>query len=316
MTEPTCIIVIGNQDAGERARLTDIAAPAELVFGPDIEAVRSELGRAQGMIGSLPGELLAEAPNLRWMHSPAAGVDRELSPQMMERDIVLTSSAGNGGIPLAEHAMLLMLMLNRSATRWFRAQQAHEWERFTHPELNGLTVGIVGLGNAGSDLALKANAFHMRVLGFRRRSDIPVANVDRIYRREEFHAFLGECDFVVVTSPNTPATAGLFDAGAFAAMKPTAHFVCISRGGIADDDALLDALRHGRIAGAGLDAHSFEPLPADSPFWDLPNVIVTPHNGATTPGTAQRGRAIVADNLHRFVTGQPLRNVVDKVAGY
>lgn len=316
MTTPACIIVIGNQDDAERARLAGIAAPAELVFGPDIAAIRPELSRADGVIGSLPGELLAEAPKLRWMHSPAAGVDRELSPQMLERDIVLTSSAGNGGIPLAEHAMMLMLMLNRSADRWFRAQQAHEWDRFTHPELNGLTVGIVGLGNAGSDLALKAKAFHMRVLGFRRRSDIPVANVDRLYRREEFHEFLGECDFVVVTSPNTPATAGLFDAAAFAAMKPTAYFVCISRGGIADDEALLDALRNGTIAGAGLDAHGVEPLPADSPFWDLPNVIVTPHNGATTPGTARRGREIVADNLRRFVTGQPLRNVVDKEAGY
>jgi phosphoglycerate dehydrogenase-like enzyme len=317
MTQHTCVIVIGNQDPAEQARLRAVAGEADLVFGPDIAAIRAELPRADGIIGSLPGDLLAEAPRLRWMHSPAAGVDKELSPEMKARpEIVLTSSAGNGGIPLAEHAMMLMLMLNRSADRWFRAQQEHRWERFTHPELNGLTVGIVGLGNAGADLALKAKAFHMRVLGFRRRSDIPVEHVDRIYRHEEFHDFLGECDMVVVTAPNTPATAGLFDAAAFAAMKPAAHFICISRGGIADDEALLDALRTGQIAGAGLDAHGVEPLPEDSPFWDLPNVIVTPHNGATTPGTAQRGRDIVADNLRRFVTGQPLRNVVDKEAGY
>jgi phosphoglycerate dehydrogenase-like enzyme len=317
MNESTCIIVMGDRDPVEQAHLREIAGEAELVFGPDIASIRADLARAGGIIGALPGDLLAEAPKLRWMHSPAAGVDKELSPQMLARDeIVLTSSAGNGGIPLAEHAMMLMLMLNRSATRWFHSQQAHEWGRFTHPELNGLTVGIIGLGNAGSDLALKAKAFHMQVLGFRRRSDIPVPNVDRIYRREEFHEFLGECDFVVVTSPNTPSTAGLFDAAAFAAMQPTAYFVCISRGGIADDEAMLDALRTGTIAGAGLDAHGIEPLPPDSPFWDLPNVIVTPHNGATTPGTAQRGREIVADNLRRFVTGQPLRNVVDKAAGY
>ena len=155
----------------------------------------------------------------------------------------------------------------------------------------------------------------MRVLGFRRRTHIPTPNVDRIYRHEEFGEFLAECDFVVVTAPRTSDSAGFFGRDAFAAMKPTAYFVCISRGGIIDDDALLDALKRGKIAGAGIDAHGIEPLPADSPFWALPNVIVTPHNGATTPGTAHRGREIVADNLHRFVTGQPLLNVVDKVAG-
>jgi phosphoglycerate dehydrogenase-like enzyme len=127
---------------------------------------------------------------------------------------------------------------------------------------------------------------------------------------------LGECDFVVVTAPSTPATVGMFDEAAFRAMKPTAFWICISRGGIADDDALLKALQDGTIAGAGLDAHGTEPLPADSPFWDLPNVIITPHNGATTYGTAQRSIEIFAANLKRFVAGEPLGNIVDKQHGY
>jgi phosphoglycerate dehydrogenase-like enzyme len=121
---------------------------------------------------------------------------------------------------------------------------------------------------------------------------------------------------VVVTAPSTPATLGVFDAAAFKAMKSSAYFICISRGGIAVDEALLQALREGWIAGAGLDAHGVEPLPPDSPFWSLPNVIVTPHNGATTPATAQRSVDIFVDNLRRYVSGQPLRNVVDKFAGY
>jgi phosphoglycerate dehydrogenase-like enzyme len=287
-----------------------------LSFGENLASVRDAVGRADGIIGSIPGEVLDQAPRLRWVHSPAAGVNNELTPQMRQSDVVLTSSAGNGGIPLAEHAMMLMLMLNRSALRWLEAQQNHVWDRFTHGELNGMTVGIVGLGNAGSDLANKAQAFHMRVLGLRRRTDLPSPGVDQMFHSNDLHTFLGECDFVVVTTPRTPETVGMFDRAAFAAMKSSGYFICISRGGIANDDALHCALLQGQIAGAGLDAHGVEPLPPDSPFWTLPNVIITPHNGATTEKTAQRGRDIVAENLRRFVHGEPLLNVVDKVAGY
>ncbi|HEV2526982.1 MAG TPA: D-2-hydroxyacid dehydrogenase [Thermomicrobiales bacterium] len=310
------VIVLGNHEESTRARFRAAAPEADLVFGSSAREVADALPGADGLIGSIPDELLATAPGIRWLHSPAAGVDKELTPLVRERDITLTSSAGNGGIPLAEQSILLMLMLDRNVPRWIAAQREHRWDRFTHGELNGRTVGIVGLGNAGADLATKAKAFHMRVLGFRRRSDIAVPHVDRLYGSEAFHEFLGESDFVVVAAPRTPKTAGLFDAAAFHAMKPSAHFICISRGGIADDDALLAALRDGTIAGAGLDAHGLEPLPADSPFWDLPNVIVTPHNGATTADTARRGVEITLDNLGRFARGEPLRNVVDKTEGY
>lgn len=310
------VIVVGAYEAADQDLLRQAAAPAEIWFGRDPAAVQDRLAEAEGFIGSLPSNLLAQAPRLRWLHSPAAGVDRELTPELLASDIVLTSSSGNGAVPLAEHAMLLMLMLSRSAPRWFAAQQNRHWDRFTHGELNGQTVGIVGLGNSGADLAAKAKAFHMRVLELRRRAELGTPGVDRLFGPGELTDFLGECDFVVVTAPRTAATTGLFDQAAFAAMKPSASFICISRGGIADDDALLDALRRGVIAGAGLDAHGVEPLPTDSPFWALPQVIITPHNGATTAATARRGRDIVAENLRRFVLRQPLLNVVDKAAGY
>src|SRR5262249_9957032 len=151
--------------------------------------------------------------------------------------------------------------------------------------------------------AQKAQAFHMRVLGMRRNPDRSVPGVDKMYGKDEFHQFLAESDFVVVTAPSTAETTGIFDEAAFRAMKPTAYWIVISRGGIADDAALLRALREGWIAGAGLDGHGVEPLPSDSPFWDLPNVIITPHNGATTPGTAQRSVEIFVDNLKRFAAG-------------
>ena len=310
------VIVTGPYSDEDRARFRLAASPAELCFGEKLAAVMNELWEADGVICSVPDELLIQAPRLRWVHSPAAGVDEYLTPAMRAGDVVLTSSAGNGAIPLAEHAIMLMLMLNRSAPRWLTAQQNRVWDRFTHGELNGQTVGIVGLGNAGSDLAVKAQAFHMRVLGMRRRVQLPVQAVDRLYGPDDFLEFLAECDFVVVTAPRTAKTTALFDRAAFAAMKPSAHFICISRGGIADDDALLDALRRGEIAGAGLDAHGIEPLPADSEFWKLPQVIITPHNGATTAATAQRGRDIIVENLKRFVQNETLLNVVDKNAGY
>lgn len=310
------VIIIGSYSEVDQERFQHAAGADVVRFVDDLAAAQDLLGNADGVVGSLPGEVLEKAPQLRWMHSPAAGVNRELSPQMRDSDVVLTSSAGNGGIPLAEHAMMLMLMLSRSAPRWFAAQQESTWDRFTHGELNGMTVGIVGLGNAGSDLAIKSQAFHMRVLGLRRRTHLPAPGVSHVFSLDELTEFLAECDFVVVTAPQTPESTGMFDKAAFAAMKSSAYFICISRGGIADDDALIDALRRGEIAGAGLDAHSVEPLPADSEFWRMPQVIITPHNGATTEATSRRGRDIVAENLRRFVRGQPLLNVVDKAAGY
>jgi phosphoglycerate dehydrogenase-like enzyme len=216
---------------------------------------------------------------------------------------------------LAEHAMMLMLMLNRDAPRWARAQAERRWEHVYHGELTGLTCAIIGLGHSGQDLARKAKAFHMRVIGMR-RSDRPAPDVDAIYPRERLHEFLGQADFVVVSAPLTPETRGLLGEAEFRAMKPTAYYICFSRGGIADDDALLRALNERWIAGAGLDAHAQEPLPPDSPFWTAPNTIVTPHNGATTALTRQRGIDIFAENLRRYVAGRPLINLVDKAAGY
>jgi len=312
----TTVLVTG-QFSPENMELMRQAAPSvNLRFVPRLVDSDDGLADVEAIAGTIKATHLARASRLKWVHSWAAGADNDLIPEMLESPVVLTSSAGNGAIPLAEHSLLLMLMLNRDVPRWMRAQAERKWERFTHPELNGLTVGIFGLGNSGSDLALKAKAFHMRVLGLRRNAERPVPGVDRMFSIDQLQPFLAESDFVVVTTPSTPETLGMFDAAAFKAMKRSAYFICISRGGIAVDDALLEALREGWIAGAGLDAHGVEPLPPDSPFWSLPNVIVTPHNGATTPATAQRSVEIFIDNLQRYVAGQPLRNIVDKSAGY
>lgn len=283
--------------AGSPAELTALAPEAEVIGG------------------QVSLDLLAKATRLRWVHSWAAGPDTQLYPEFVGHRAMLTSSAGNGAIPLAEHAMMLMMMLNRDAGRWFEAQRERRWARHTHGELNGQTLGIVGAGHSGTDLALKAKALHMRVLGLRRRN-LQAENFDEFYPRDRLHGFLGQCDHVVITAPLTAETRGLIDAGAIAAMKPSAFIICFSRGGIIDDNALTAALRERRIAGAGLDAHGIEPLPPESEFWTLPNTIVTPHNGATTLGTRERGFQIFLENLRRYAAGQHMINLVDKRAGY
>ncbi len=316
MPDQLDIVVTGGQSEENKAAIVAAAAGHRVQFFPTVDAAGDAVASAAAVAGTLRGPQLSAARKLRWVHSWAAGANADLSPEMVSSPVVLTSSVGNGAVPLAEHSMLLMMMLNRDVPAWARAQSEHRWERRTHGELKGKTVGIVGLGHSGADLAAKAKAFHMRVLGVRRRSHLPVPDVDQLFTPDQLTGFLAECDFVVVTAPITPQTAGMFGVDQFKAMKPTAHWICISRGGIAQDDALLAALQQGWIAGAGLDAHGVEPLPSDSPFWDLPQVIITPHNGATTAETAQRGVDIFIDNLRRFVADEPLINLVDKAAGY
>lgn len=283
-------------------------------FGSQAE-LEAQIEDAEVVAGNLSAAALARAGRLKWVQSWAAGPDALMYPEMVASPIVCTSCKGNGAIPLAEHAILLMLMLNRDMPRWQRAQAEGRWEHRSHGELNGLTCGIIGLGHSGQDLALKCKAFHMRVLGTR-RTPTPTPNVDELFPIERLHELLAQSDFVVVTAPRTPESVGLLGEAEFRVMKPTAHYICFSRGGIADDAALLRALSEGWIAGGGLDAHDQEPLPPDSPFWTLPNAIVTPHNGASTPQTRQRGIDIFVENLRRYQAGEELVNVIDKGRGY
>ena len=302
---------IGPENLAKEARAVSPRLDVTVLLNRDqLAALAAE---AEVIAGAFPASLLAKAPKLKWLHSWAAGVD--VTPEIEASLVVFTSSKGNGAIPLAEHVILLMLMLARDIPRMQRAQREHRWDKIVHGELTGQTLGIVGLGNSGVDLARKAKAFHMRVIGVR-RTPTPTPEVDEQFPLSRLHDFLGQCDWVAMTAPITPETRHMLGEAEFRAMKPSAYYICISRGGTADPAALLRALKEGWIAGAGLDAHETEPLPPDSPFWDAPNTIVTPHYGATTPLTYRRGADIFLDNLRRYVNGEPLFNVVDKEAGY
>lgn len=308
------VVVVGSFPPAEEDQLRSVEG-VDLEIVADRAGLSGVIASAEVVAGTVDADLLSRAPELRWVQSWAAGPNEMLYPEMIDSDIVLTCAKGNGAVPLAEHAMLLMMMLNSGSAAWFDAQRERRWGRHPHNELQGRTCGIIGLGGSGQDLAEKAQAFHMRVLGVRRNHQ-PTPFVDEILPLDHLHDLLERSDFVAITTPLTDETRGLIGEAQLRAMRPTAFLVNISRGGIIDDDALLRALQEGWIAGAGLDAHGVEPLPADSLFWTAPNTIITPHNGATTPQTTRRGLEIFVDNLVRYTQGRPLNNIVDKIAGY
>ncbi|GAA1536670.1 phosphoglycerate dehydrogenase-like enzyme [Microbacterium ginsengiterrae] len=309
---PVETVLVRSDDAAADARrwtadFPDVRFVTDDDVGADVTVVAGRVHDAE----------LDDLTGLSWVHSWAAGVEGDLGPRMRAqvRDghTVVTSSAGNGAVPLAEHAMMLALMLDRDAPRWAQAQRARRWERRTHGELLGRTLGIYGYGNVGRELAVRAAAFGMRVIALRRRTGTDDPHVARFYQPEEILDFAARCDVLVVAAPLTAGTRGAIGEREISALPAGASVIVVSRGGIVDDDALLRALRAGRIR-AGLDAHAHEPLPADSPYWGEPSVIVTPHNGATTLATARRGREIFVENLRRRTSGKPMVNLVDVTA--
>ena len=320
MADPTTgagltIFLTGEVNAQQLAEIRNAVPAADVRYFDTQDELEEEIELADIVGGSVRPAALTRARKLKWIQSWYAGTNRQLYPELIASPVVLTSVAGNGAISMAEHAVMLMLMLARDTRRWLKNQDEHKWERWFHPELTGQTCGIIGLGYSGQDLALKLKAFHMRTIGMR-RTPRPTPNVDEVFPRERLHDLLAQSDFVVVTAPRTPETRGMLGEAEFRAMKSTAFYVCYSRGGIADDAALLRALNEGWIAGAGLDAHTQEPLPPDSPFWTARNTIITPHNSATSPMSRERRIEIFIENLGYFLAGQLLRSVVNKEAGY
>lgn len=265
-----------------------------------------------------PVRLYAAAPDLAWVQSLGAGVEGILTPEFAQGPLRLTNSRGANAPPIAEHVLALMLAFARGLHRSVQLQAAARWERQFGRlfEVAGLTLGVVGLGGIGREVARRARALGMRVVAAR-RTDPGGAGADPdVDALTTLDHLLGTADFVVLAVPLTAETQGLLGAGALARMKPTAYLINVSRGQVVDEPALAAALQAGRLAGAGLDVFATEPLPADSPLWSLPNVIITPHQAAASPRTMERTMALWAENLRRFAAGEPLRNPVDKQRGY
>ena len=277
---------------------------------------RDAIKDAEIVVGfDLGKEALLKADKLKWLHILSAGVDHALYPELIEHHSTMTSSKGSGGIPMAETAIMLMLMLTKHATHYFKSQQHKQWQIRQNGELSDMTAGIIGLGHSGADLARKCKAFNMRTLGLRRTNQ-PCMNIDKMFTIDNLLQFLSQSDFLIITTPNTPETNSMIGVNELRIMKPTSYIIVTSRGGVIKDDALIQALDQGLISGAALDAHTTEPLPQESPFWTHPNVIVTPHVAAGGQLMEERTRKILLDNFERYMRGENLLNNVDKKAGY
>ncbi len=260
--------------------------------------------------------VLDAAPSLRWHHAPNAGVNHILTPKYLERDLILTNGAGVHGIPIAEFVITYLLAYSKRLPSLYKLQNEHNWQRgLPIQELFEKTLLIIGAGGIGQEIAVRAKAFGMRIFGSSRHPK-PLPNFDKVVRANEWKQLLSESEFVVIAAPLTPETKGLIDLETLRLFRPDSYLINIARGAIVDESALTKALQEGWIAGAALDTVFTEPLPAESPLWTLPNVFITPHCSGNSPRVKERTLALFLDNLTRYRQGQPLRNVVDKTAGY
>ena len=248
------------------------------------------------------------APNLRWLHTFSAGVDSPVFAEFVRRGSLLTTSSGSSARPIAQTVVMMILGLTRDMPAWTRAQQAGKWSPHVGAEVDGTNCAIIGMGPIGEETARLTMALGMHTIGCRRTVTGTEPCETRTF--DALPEMLAWADFVVLALPLTPATAGLIGAVELALMKPTTRLINVGRGGLIDEPALIDALATGRLAGAGLDVFAVEPLPPESLLWQMPNVIITPHNSGTTLLANHRAALIFIDNLGRYVRGEDLRNEV------
>ena len=266
---------------------------------------------------------LAQAPRLRWVHSSAVAVETLCLPELSARGVRVSNTRGVQAVPIAEHALAVVLALAKQLPFAIQSQQRGVWaqQAFTGARLpwllNGRTLGLIGLGSIGQALAARAPALGMSVVALRRQTDAPpVSGVARVYGRDRLLEMLGECDVLVIAAPLTPHTNRLIDRTAIAALKPGAVIVNVGWSAILDVDALLEALRSGHVAGASLDVFPEEPLPPGHALWTAPNVILTPHTSGFRQGHWDEVVHVFADNLLRYQAGEPLRFEVVAARGY
>ncbi len=266
---------------------------------------------------------LAEAPKLKWLHTSAVAVETLCLPELFARGVAVSNTRGVQAVPIAEHVMAVVLALvkqipfvleNQHRARW--SQNAFTGERLPWL-LKGRTLGLVGVGTIGSEIAKRAEAFGMRVIALRRRPAYGViGHVDRVYGKDQLGDFLGQSHVIVIAAPLTPETHGLLGAAEFAQLPTGAIVINVGRAKIVDTEALIGALKSGHLGGASLDVFPQEPLPADHPLWTTPNVILTPHTSGFRQGHWDDVVELYAENIQRWVKGEPLKYRIEPDLGY
>lgn len=300
--------VLTRAEVTEEGRLAAALADAEIAFG-------NWSGQWNQVVAALPDV----APRLKWVQLGSAGADA-LTPAALSSGLTFTTTAGFNAVSISEWVVGCMLMFSKGWPRLFRNQQQHGWERIPVETLVGKTVGIVGFGHIGAEVAKRARAFGCRVIATRRSfstsTGAPDELLDAAYAPAEVGTLLASSDFVVLSTALTAETRGLIDATALGSMKPGAYLINVSRGEVVDEDALASALRGGVIAGAALDVTVREPLPPEHPLWELENIIITPHISGRVADLYGLATDIFLDNLRRYLAGESLRNQVDPERGY
>lgn len=311
ITQQTC------RDAGEVAEALADHRQTEVLYTFHVPAQAQEL-----------------APGLRWIQLHSAGADHVLGQPIMDSDVAITTTSGIHATPIAEYVFASILAHRWRVPLWTHCQREHRWpegrwQLFARPELRESTLGIIGYGSIGREVGRLGRAFGMRVLALRRSQgraekgyaveatgDPEGTSPHHLYPPEALLEMLGECDYVVVALPLTEATQHFIGEAELRAMRPTATLINIARGPIVDEAALVRALQGGWIAGAGLDVFEQEPLPEDSPLWELENALLSPHVAGFTPRYDERAAVLFAQNLARYLVGDPLLNLVNKERGY
>ena len=315
------------------AKIVEAARPMTVVNARDETEARVAIADADAFFGKLTPPLLAAARRLRWVQAPTASLEHFVFPELVDHPAVLTNMRGLFSDVIADHVFGFVLCFARNFHHYVRNQLDARWAPAggqeppsgfvtgparvgaadrAHLHLADATLGVVGLGQIGSEVARRGLAFGMRVIAVDPVQPEAPPGVAALWRLDRLPDLLGASDFVVIAAPHTPETVRLFRRAQFRQMKPTGYLINIGRGAIVDLADLTDALRAGELAGAGLDVFETEPLPKDHPLWAMPNVIVTPHVAGNSPRIAERHLAVLLTNVARFARGEPLTNVTDK----
>jgi phosphoglycerate dehydrogenase-like enzyme len=302
--------------------LDDLDIPGlELVKTTTPDELTAEIGDAEVFYGFPSADVLAKGKALKWIQSPSAGVNfLQNMPELVQSDILLTNTRGAHGPSIGEHTFALLFALTRHLDRCLAAQGERRWAwgdiYYTSHEIYQRTMGIIGYGAIGRSIAQRARGFEMNILAVDAHPDPAAPFVDEVWGMDRLPDLLRLSDVVVISAPLTDASHHLLGEQELALMKPEAYLIVVSRGGIVEENALAAALTSGAIAGAGIDVAEVEPLSADSPLWDAPNLIISPHTAGDSSEKEQRCVQILRENLLRYAAGETLVNVVDKERGY
>jgi phosphoglycerate dehydrogenase-like enzyme len=318
------ILVLGDPAEAQLGLLKKSLGGAKTIVGDSAEAFAGEAAEADVLFhwsGSLAPfrSVFVMCPNLRWVHSRSAGLDKTLFPELMESSVPLTNGSGVFSESLGEFVLGAILYFAKDLRRMIRNQKAGVWDAFDVLPVSGHTVGIVGYGDIGRAVAAKVRPLGMKVLAVKRHASASSGDdplVEEVFGPSRRIEMLSRSDYVVVTAPLTPETRGMIAEREFAAMKPTAVIINVGRGPVIDERALIAALSEGRIQGAALDVFDHEPLPEGHPLYKLENVLLSPHCADHTPDWLDNAMEFFIAQYERFRKGDALLNVVDKKLGY